>query len=221
MSVTDITAGEHKRTLAPYKAVEPQDAQKVQEDVTAIFQSFQEFILQHRPGLRDSIAQVATGEVWYGREALKRGLVDEIRTVDDVLLDCLKANNRAEILQLRYVGDRIEAKEDREQFDRWVAAEGSDGSPGGGIIDRGLKWMSRRLVVHMMAALGVDTNDSVGSGAAVIRGQGAVGTTWGGNGEVVANSGSVGATWGGNGEIVANSGLRSHAPMVRDARFER
>ena len=33
------------------------------------------------------IKKVATGDTWFGEDALKKGLCDEIATADDVLLD--------------------------------------------------------------------------------------------------------------------------------------
>jgi signal peptide peptidase SppA len=154
VAVTDITAGEFKRTLAPYKEVDERDARKVQQDVVALHRSFQQFVLHQRPGLKDRIAQVATGEVWYGAEAVERGLVDRIRTVDDVLLDRLKAHSRVEILQLQYVGDKIEAREERDQFGRWVG-EGA-GVADGGLLDQCLGWVGRRLVGHLLSAVSAE-----------------------------------------------------------------
>ena len=40
---------------------------------------------------KDNISQVATGEVWLGGKALELGLIDELKTSDDVIL-----NKRAE-----------------------------------------------------------------------------------------------------------------------------
>jgi len=34
--------------------------------------------------------QVATGETWFGEDALARKLCDELKTVDDVLLEFLR-----------------------------------------------------------------------------------------------------------------------------------
>ena len=46
---------------------------------------FQEFVKQHRPSL--AVEKVATGETWFGRDALDLGLIDEIGTSDAYLLN--------------------------------------------------------------------------------------------------------------------------------------
>ena len=49
---------------------------------------FKDFVGTHRPEL--DIADVATGEVWYGQQAVDKGLVDEIRTSDAYIQESLK-----------------------------------------------------------------------------------------------------------------------------------
>ena len=46
---------------------------------------FKSFVKENRPSL--DIDAVATGETWFGEDALERGLCDELRTVDDVLCE--------------------------------------------------------------------------------------------------------------------------------------
>ncbi|MGB1144698.1 MAG: S49 family peptidase, partial [Glaciecola sp.] len=45
---------------------------------------FKDFVTRNRPTL--DISKVATGEYWFGMQALELGLVDELSTSDDVLL---------------------------------------------------------------------------------------------------------------------------------------
>merc|ERR1712146_617225 len=42
---------------------------------------------EQRPKL--DVSLVATGETWFGKDALERNLVDELKTTDDVLLEFL------------------------------------------------------------------------------------------------------------------------------------
>ena len=46
---------------------------------------FRDFVAQNRPQL--DIEKVATGETWFGEDALERRLCDEIKTADEVLSD--------------------------------------------------------------------------------------------------------------------------------------
>ena len=80
-----ITAGKYKRTVTPTKKVTKEDLKKSTEDINEIFNLFKSFVASQRPQL--DIENVATGETWFGEDALARGLCDELATADDVLLD--------------------------------------------------------------------------------------------------------------------------------------
>jgi len=55
-------------------------------------------VKENRPQL--NILEVATGETWFGTDALKKGLCDEIKTVDDVLLEYI--NDGWEVFEVKY-----------------------------------------------------------------------------------------------------------------------
>eukprot|EP00985_Skeletonema_marinoi_P028065 scaffold23914_cov138-Skeletonema_marinoi.AAC.1 len=80
-----ITAGKYKRTVTPTKKVTKEDIKKSTEDINEIFNLFKSFVASQRPQL--DIENVATGDTWFGEDALARGLCDELATADDVLLD--------------------------------------------------------------------------------------------------------------------------------------
>merc|ERR1711968_432631 len=83
-----ITAGKYKRTLTPFKKPTQEDIKKSQEDIGNILVLFKEFVKTNRPSL--NIEEVATGETWFGPDALERNLCDELKTLDDVLLNIAK-----------------------------------------------------------------------------------------------------------------------------------
>ena len=72
--------------------------QKFIEELEDVHQLFQEFVGQHRPQV--DMAQVATGETWYGQRALAVKLVDEIITSDDYLV---RACESASVYRIRWV----------------------------------------------------------------------------------------------------------------------
>eukprot|EP00566_Odontella_aurita_P036604 CAMPEP_0113572956 /NCGR_PEP_ID=MMETSP0015_2-20120614/26363_1 /TAXON_ID=2838 /ORGANISM="Odontella" /LENGTH=758 /DNA_ID=CAMNT_0000476007 /DNA_START=103 /DNA_END=2379 /DNA_ORIENTATION=+ /assembly_acc=CAM_ASM_000160 len=80
-----VTAGKYKRTLTPTKKPTSEDIKKQKEELEGILVLFKQFVGQNRPTL--DIDSVATGETWFGEDALEKGLCDEIRPVDDVLAD--------------------------------------------------------------------------------------------------------------------------------------
>merc|ERR1712224_742977 len=85
-----VTAGEFKRTLTPTKKITKEDIAKSEEDIAEIFELFKGWVEQNRPQL--NIEEVATGETWFGPAALEKGLCDEIKTVDDVILEHIDDN---------------------------------------------------------------------------------------------------------------------------------
>ncbi|WP_407578555.1 protease SohB [Citrobacter koseri] len=78
------TAGQYKRTLTLLGENTEEGRQKFREDLNETHHLFKHFVQQMRPVL--DIEQVATGEHWYGQQALEKDLVDEINTSDDVIL---------------------------------------------------------------------------------------------------------------------------------------
>lgn len=86
-----ITAGEYKRTLTLFGENTPKAREKFREEIEDTHSLFKEFLKENRPGL--DIDAVATGEHWYGRRALERGLIDAIQTSDDYLLQSVRTHD--------------------------------------------------------------------------------------------------------------------------------
>ena len=93
-----VTAGKFKRTLTPTKKIEKADVEKSKADIEDVLTLFKTFVKQQRPKL--VIDEVATGETWFGADALQRDLCDELKTTDDVLLELLAAGR--EIFSVKY-----------------------------------------------------------------------------------------------------------------------
>jgi len=93
-----VTAGKYKRTLTPTKKPSDEDFKKTKADIEQVLVLFKEWVQTQRPQL--DIDAVATGETWFGPDALERKLVDELITSDDVLLQ--KFDEGAEIFSVKY-----------------------------------------------------------------------------------------------------------------------
>ncbi len=78
------TAGAYKRTLTVFGENTEAGREKFREDLEDVHQLFKQFVVEHRPQL--DMAQVATGEHWFGTRALALKLVDRLLTSDDWLL---------------------------------------------------------------------------------------------------------------------------------------
>lgn len=92
------TAGQYKRTLTLLGENTEEGRQKFREDLNETHHLFKDFVQRMRPSL--DIEKVATGEHWYGQQALEKGLVDEVNTSDDVILDLMEGR---EVLSVRFM----------------------------------------------------------------------------------------------------------------------
>ncbi len=91
------TAGEFKRTLTMFAENSEEARSKFKSELEETHVLFKEFIIQNRPSL--DIEKVATGEHWYGSQALKLGLIDEVMTSDDIILE---AAENSDIFEINY-----------------------------------------------------------------------------------------------------------------------
>lgn len=78
------TAGANKRTLTMLGENTPEGRRKFREDLEQTHLLFKAWIAERRPNL--DLDAVADGSIFYGTDALTKGLCDEIATSDDVLL---------------------------------------------------------------------------------------------------------------------------------------
>jgi serine protease SohB len=84
VTVQEITAGEFKRSLTFFKPATEADRQQMQSEVNAVHSLFKQHLVKNRPGM--DVQKLATGEAWYGDDAIKRGLVDQLCTSDEYIL---------------------------------------------------------------------------------------------------------------------------------------
>ena len=81
------TAGEFKRTLTMFGKNGEKERTKLREDLQDTHELFREFVSEHRSRL--DMDKVATGEHWFGKQALELKLVDELITSDEFLMRAL------------------------------------------------------------------------------------------------------------------------------------
>ena len=93
-----MTAGKYKRTLTMLGENTDEGREKFREELEDTHDLFKAFVGEHRPGL--DIEAIATGEVWYGAPAVKKGLVDDTKTSDEYLTDQL---DNADVYTVSYV----------------------------------------------------------------------------------------------------------------------
>ena len=98
-----VTAGKYKRTLTPFKEYDKADLQKSKEDLEAVYRLFKSFVSENRQVLRERIDMVATGETWFGEDALQLNLCDRLATVDEIIGEYVMDGYDAYLLE--YVGE--------------------------------------------------------------------------------------------------------------------
>lgn len=120
-----LTAGEFKRTLTMFGENTDKAREKFLTELEETHTLFKDFIADHRPSL--ALEKVATGEHWFGNQALPLGLIDSIGTSDDYLVSAVKEKD---VLGVRYV--------QRKKLAEKLAGASADA------LDRVLlKWISR------------------------------------------------------------------------------
>ncbi len=92
------TAGAYKRTLTMFGENMEKDREKFVQDLEETHTLFKQLVSEYRPDL--DMDQVATGEFWFGKQALDKGLVDELSTSDEYLVAKM---DTAEVYAVRFV----------------------------------------------------------------------------------------------------------------------
>ena len=137
-----VTAGKYKRTLTPTKQVTQEDLEKSKEDIEEILTLFKEFVHQNRPSL--DIDDVATGETWFGSAAMDKGLCDEIRAVDDVLLDHVK--NGYQVLDVKYTPPK-----EKESLKQLLGVRG--GKEQKSLVGKAVQWFVQTVASEIKSEL--------------------------------------------------------------------
>ncbi len=126
VDVDIMTAGEYKRTMTMLGENTEKGKQKFQQELEETHQLFKTFVSQNRPQV--NIDKIATGEHWFGTQALELQLVDEITTSDDVILQAVQEDNKS-VVEVKFqvkkslvqkLGKQVEESLDRVLF-KWLA----------------------------------------------------------------------------------------------------
>ncbi len=102
------TAGDYKRTLTLFGENTDDGRAKLRDQLEDIHQLFKGFIREYRKDV--DVDAVSSGEYWHGEQAKSLGLVDEIVTSDDYLLEATKDRD---LYRLRW-------RSRKHQLARWM-----------------------------------------------------------------------------------------------------
>ena len=95
VDVEMFKGGPFKRTVTILGKNTDADRERFQQEIDETHALFKQFVAEHRPEL--DLDRVATGEHWFGKDALALGLCDELGTSDEWLM------SRREDADLYYV----------------------------------------------------------------------------------------------------------------------
>ncbi len=91
----EYTAGDFKRTVSIFGEITEKGEKKFTEQLESTHQLFKSFVGRFRPQV--NLAEVTTGEYWFGEDALKLKLVDHLGTSDDYILNKTKTHTVVKI----------------------------------------------------------------------------------------------------------------------------
>jgi len=80
-----LTAGKYKRTLTVLVENTEEGKAKFLEDLENTHQLFKSYVAERRPAM--DMETIATGEIWYGSEALPQRLIDSVGTSEAYLVE--------------------------------------------------------------------------------------------------------------------------------------
>ncbi len=147
-----VTAGKFKRTLTPTKKATKEDFQKTKEDVENILVLFKRFVKENRPVL--DIDAVATGETWFGTDALERGLCDEIKTADTCLGEFV--DNGYNVYEIKY------SEPPTNQLSQFLGPASDLTESSSGIFGRAIRWLVSTIKTEIEVELDQSTRTPIG-----------------------------------------------------------
>ncbi|MGM0615308.1 MAG: protease SohB [Pseudomonadota bacterium] len=80
-----LTAGKYKRTLTMLGENTQEGREKFVDDLENTHRLFKDYVSKRRPEM--DIETLATGEIWYGNEAMQKQLVDSVQTSEAYLTE--------------------------------------------------------------------------------------------------------------------------------------
>jgi len=144
-----VTAGKYKRTLTPTKKPTKEDFQKTKADVEDILVLFRDWVATNRPQL--DIERVATGETWFGKDAMDLKLCDEILPVDDVFTDYV--DRGFDVFEVEY------SPPDESPLGALLSpATSASNDEDAGIIGNSIRWVVRTIATEVRKELGSIAN---------------------------------------------------------------
>jgi len=89
-----LTAGEAKAPLTQLSKMDKKGMRIAQAQLDKLHESFRSLVVRGRPQLKDTINDIADGNVYFGEEAEKLNIVDDVLTSGEYILERIEAGDR-------------------------------------------------------------------------------------------------------------------------------
>ncbi len=86
-----FTTGKYKGGFPNSTEYTDEDIELTKEEINKTLEQFKSIVIKARPNI--DIEKILTAKVWYGKEALELGLVDELKICDDYIIEIEKDND--------------------------------------------------------------------------------------------------------------------------------
>jgi ClpP class serine protease len=110
---------------------------------------FRNFVKENRPQL--DMDKVATGETWFGKDALDRGLCDELKTVDEVLMEFV--DKGYDVYEVEYAPPKQPLQGLGGLFQQSGSSRSGGDSSSDSLVRRGIQWLVRTVALEVQAEL--------------------------------------------------------------------
>ncbi len=102
VNVDTVRTNRYSASFTPFFASSPGEQQILQSEVDQIYEIFLERVAEARNMSRDAVNEVAQGRVWTGKQALEKGLVDQMGNLSSTIEKAAEMANIEEYRTVAY-----------------------------------------------------------------------------------------------------------------------
>ncbi|MDR3047451.1 MAG: signal peptide peptidase SppA, partial [Bacteroidales bacterium] len=93
VTVDVVNTNKHADYMTGFRALDPTEAKIIQIEVDEIYKTFVSRVATGRNMAAEEVDKIGEGRVWSGKDALEIGLVDQLGTLNDAIVEAAKLAN--------------------------------------------------------------------------------------------------------------------------------
>jgi len=98
----DLKAGKYKDLGLPYRRMADDEVQLLKDDIAITYDSFVEFVADHRHLDINDVRSLATGKTYFGEKSLELGLIDKLGDIDTAVKELKSLTGKKKIKTVSY-----------------------------------------------------------------------------------------------------------------------